>query len=179
MNAPSKTNLHAATDKAAEAVEQAADKVQEAAQKGTASLSSTLRKAQETAVDAKEAVINGATSAMANVRDIAVEKADDARETLSDVGERLASTLERASAEAPTDALKTRVLSSVAQGLTLASSTLRDRSVADLSDDVRLLAKRHPGTFMVAAAVVGFAAARFVRSSARRRGMGQTEGPQS
>lgn len=77
----------------------------------------------------------------------------------------------------PHDALKSRVLSSVAQSLTRASSTLRQRSVADLTDEVRLLAKRHPGAFMAAAAVVGFAAARFGRSSARRRGLGQPQGP--
>jgi hypothetical protein len=92
-----------------------------------------------------------------------------ARESLSDVGRRLASTLERASAEGDSDALKSRVLTSVAHGLTSASDALRQRSVVDLTEDVKALAKRHPGAFMAAAAVAGFAAARFIRSSSKRR----------
>ena len=103
------------------------------------------------------------------MKDVAIEKADAARETLSDAGERLAATLERASADGDGDALRSRMLSSVAQGLTSASEALRQRSVSDLTADIRTLAKRHPGAFMAAAAVVGFAAARFVRSSAARR----------
>jgi hypothetical protein len=41
--------------------------------------------------------------------------------------------------------------------------------VVDLTEDVKALAKRHPGAFMAAAAVAGFAAARFIRSSSKRR----------
>jgi hypothetical protein len=183
MNAPRKSALHAASDSVAETVDQAAETVRDAAETGASRIGDTLRKAQDSAAQAKDALVAGAGSTLASVRDIAVEKADEARETLSEVGERLASTLERASAEDPNDALKSRVLASVAQGLTRASTTLRQRSVADLTDDVRLLAKRHPGAFMAAAAVVGFAAARFVRSSARRHSPGQRpgayQGPQS
>lgn len=119
--------------------------------------------------DAKEAIVSGAGSTFAAVKDVAVEKADTARETLSDVGERLAATLQRSADGEDGDALKSRVLSSVAQGLTQASDVLRQRSVSDLTADVREMARRHPGAFMAAAAVVGFAAARFVRSSAHRR----------
>ena len=84
-------------------------------------------------------------------------------------GERLAATLQRASDDADGDALKSRMLGSVAQGLTTASDALRQKSVSDLTADVRTLARKHPGAFMVAAAVAGFAVARFVRSSSQRR----------
>lgn len=119
--------------------------------------------------EAKDAIVGGAGSTLAAVKDVAVEKADTARETLSDVGERLAATLQRSADGEDGDALKSKVLSSVAQGLTQASDVLRQRSVSDLTADVREMARRHPGAFMAAAAVVGFAAARFVRSSAHRR----------
>lgn len=118
---------------------------------------------------AGEAIVSGAGSTLAAVKDVALEKADTARETLSDVGERLAATLQRSADGEEGDALKSRVLSSVAQGLTQASDVLRQRSVSDLTSDVREMARRHPGAFMAAAAVLGFAAARFVRSSAHRR----------
>lgn len=119
--------------------------------------------------EAKDAIVGGAGSTLAAVKDVAVEKADTARETLSDVGERLAATLQRSADDEDDDALKSKVLSSVAQGLTQASDVLRQRSVSDLAADVREMARRHPGAFMAGAAVLGFAAARFVRSSARRR----------
>ncbi len=121
------------------------------------------------AQDKQEAITAGAGPALAAMRDAAAEKVDEAREGLSDVGDRLAATLQRASAEGQDDALKSRVLTSVAQGITSASDALRQRSVSDLTSDVKVLARRHPGAFMAAAAVAGFAIARFVRASAQRR----------
>ena len=145
------------------------DAGEDALAEGRSRLGGALRKAQDTAVDAKDSVVAAAESTFATVKDVAVEKADAARETLSDVGDRLAATLQRASTDEDGDALKSRVLTTVAQGLTSASDALRQRSVVDLASDVKALARRHPGAFMAAAAVVGFAAARFVRSSSQRR----------
>ena len=45
---------------------------------------------------------------------------------------------------------------------------LRQRSVTELGDDLRVMARRHPGAFMAGAAVAGFCLARFLRASARR-----------
>lgn len=145
------------------------DGAEDALEEGRSRMGSVLHKVQDKAVEAKDAVVAGAGSTLAAVKDVAVDKADAARESLSDVGERLAATLQRASAESDDDALKSRMLTSVAQGLTSASDALRQRSVADLTSDVKALARKHPGAFMAAAAVAGFAAARFVRSSAQRR----------
>lgn len=145
------------------------DAASDAMDEGRSRVGSIVGKAQDIAHDTKEAIVSGAGSTLSAVKDVAVEKADMARESLSDVGERLAATLERASDEGDSDALKSRVMTSVAQGLHTASDALRQRSVADLTADVKTLAKRHPGAFMAAAAVVGFAAARFIRSSSKRR----------
>lgn len=157
--------IETARDMAADARDMAGDALAE----GQSRLGGVIRKATDTASDAKDAIMAGAGSALGTVRDVAVEKADAARETLSDAGERLAATLKGASADSDDDALKSRMLSSVAQGLTTASDALRQRSVTDLTSDVRTLARKHPGAFMVAAAVAGFAVARFVRSSSQRR----------
>jgi hypothetical protein len=145
------------------------DSAEDALDEGRSRIGSVLHKVQDTAVDAKDAIVAGAGSTLAAVKDVAVDKADAARESLSDVGQRLAATLERASADSNEDALKSRMLTSVAQGLTSASDALRHRSVTDLTSDVKALARKHPGAFMAAAAIAGFAAARFVRSSAQRR----------
>ncbi|WP_333815535.1 hypothetical protein [Tabrizicola sp.] len=150
-------------------VDDAKDAASDALAEGQSRLGGVIRKATDTAADAKDAIVAGAGSALETVRDVAVEKADAARESLSDVGERLAATLKGASADSDDDALKSRVLSSVAQGLTTASDALRQRSVTDLTEDLKVLARKHPGAFMVAAAVAGFAVARFMRSSSQRQ----------
>lgn len=152
-------------DSARETFDELKDSAADAMDEGRSRLGAVIDKAQ----GAKDAFVAGAGSTLAAVRDVAVEKADTARESLSDVGDRLAATLQRASNDDQGDALKSRVLGSVAHGLTQASDALRKRSVADLATDVKDLAKRHPGAFMAVAAVAGFAAARFVRSSAQRR----------
>lgn len=157
-----------AVDTARGTFEDAKDAAGDALAEGQSRLGGVIRKATDTAAEAKDAIVSGAGSALGTVRDVAVEKADAARESLSDVGERLAATLKNASGE-DDDALKSRMLSSVAQGLTSASDALRQKSVTDLTADVKSLARRHPGAFMVAAAVAGFAAARFVRSSSQRQ----------
>ncbi|MCU0826839.1 MAG: hypothetical protein MUE52_05395 [Tabrizicola sp.] len=155
--------------KTTDAAAEAGDKVHALAAESRSRVTDALRVAKDTAQDAQSAIVAGTASTLATVRDAAIEKADAARESLSDVGDRIAETLQRSSRDGSDDALKSRVMTTVAQGLTKASSTLRQRSVADLTDDVKTLAKRHPGAFMVAAAVAGFAAARFVRASSRRR----------
>lgn len=157
----------------------AKDGAEDALDESRSRIGSVLHKVQDKAVEAKDAVVAGAGSTLTAMKDLAVDKADAARSSLSDVGERLAATLERASTESDGDALKSRMLTSVAQGLTSASDALRQRSVADLTADVKALARKHPGAFMAAAAVVGFAAARFVRSSAERRmaGRDHLQGP--
>lgn len=169
MAGTAKRKMEDAGETVSETAADLKDTAAEAMDEGRSRIGEVLGKAQDMASGAKEAIVTGAGSTLAAVKDVAVEKADVARESLSDVGQRLAATLERASAESDGDALKSRVLTSVAHGLTSASDALRQRSVADLTSDVRTLAKRHPGAFMAAAAVAGFAAARFIRSSARRQ----------
>lgn len=168
MGAAAKRGAEEMYDSAREITGDAKTAAEDALAEGQSRLGGVIRKATDATVEAKDAIVAGAGSALGTVRDVAVEKADAARETLSDVGERLAATLKTASGE-DDDALKSRMLSSVAQGLTSASDALRQKSVTDLTSDVKSLARKHPGAFMVAAAVAGFAAARFVRSSSQRR----------
>lgn len=125
--------------------------------------------ARDTARAAGTAVRNGAETALSAAKETVIDRADDARESLSDVGDRLADTLKSATEGERPDAMTSRVFASVADGLSNAADTLRQRSVAELGDDMRAMARRHPGAFMAAAAVAGFAAARFLRASSARR----------
>lgn len=155
--------------KALRAVDDAGETAREMAGVAADAVESGIETVKRKAADARAAIASGAGAALGTARDVALEKADAVRETLSDAGERLAATLERASTDRPADVLPARVLSTVADGLSSASQALRDRSVGELTADVRALARRHPGAFMAVAAVAGFAAARFVRASAARR----------
>jgi gas vesicle protein len=135
-----KHKIEDAGDSITDKVDDVKSAAEDALAEGQSRVGKVLRKAQDTAGEAKDAIVAGAGSTYAAVRDAAVEKADQARESLSDVGDRLAATLQNATAES--DPLKSRVLTSVAHGLTSASDTLRERSVADLTADVKSLARR-------------------------------------
>ena len=117
--------------------------------------------------DAAEAARETAGEIAGEVKDRAINRADAARETLSEVGDRLAASLQDSLADQD-DTLKTRLMTTVAESLQGASDALRQRSVSELGDDLRVMARRHPGAFMAAAAVAGFCLARFLRASARR-----------
>ena len=154
---------------ARETIAEAAGSAAEAAGMARERMGDMIQKAKDSAGDARDAVVAGAGAGLSALRDTAIERADGARESLSDAGDRLAATLERASEQEDADAIRSHVYASVARGVTSASEMLRQRSVTDLTADLRDLARRHPGAFMAAAAVAGFAAARFLRSSASRR----------
>ena len=101
------------------------------------------------------------------VRDTAVERMDDARDALSESGDRLAETLRRAAEQPDAGSMQSRILSSVADGVSSVAGTLRERSVSEIAADVQAMARRNPGLFAAGAAIAGFALARFLRSSAR------------
>lgn len=99
----------------------------------------------------------------------------DAADHLTEKSEAAGKAVLRAAEDAADEAgaLKSRVLGAtldpVAQGLSSASKALSQHSVTDLTSNVKVLAKRHPGAFMAVAAVAGFALVRLVQDSARRR----------
>lgn len=57
----------------------------------------------------------------------------------------------------------------IADGATRLSTTLRDNDVDDLVEIAQDFGRRQPAAFMGAAALLGFAASRFVLASAKRR----------
>jgi hypothetical protein len=139
---------------------------------GLRKVDQAVSKATEAAQDGRKAAVRlagEAEEAVRGLKDRAEDEVDAARETLSQVGERLAATLRTAS-DAAGDALpSSRVFDTVADGVSSVSQALRQRSVGELASDVKTLAQKHPGAFMAAAAVLGFAAASYMRASSRRR----------
>jgi hypothetical protein len=64
-----------------------------------------------------------------------------------------------------------------AEGLQRFSQTLKDRDLGSLMGQVENFAHHQPGAFIGSAALLGFMAARFLKSSAERRSMPSTNTP--
>lgn len=132
-------------DKAASALDQAVEKSK-----------SMTENVQDKVGQTAGAALDAAASRLDSAKDSIVEGADRLEGKLRDMNEGV-------------DAanIQSRVVVALADGVSSLSDRIRDRSIQDLASDVKVFARRHPGVFVVGAAVVGFAAARFIRSSAR------------
>ncbi|MGQ0567366.1 MAG: hypothetical protein ACT4OK_20200 [Gemmobacter sp.] len=100
------------------------------------------------------------------VRDAVTDRADAAKDTVATAGDRLADSLRNAAERVHDGGVPERVLHAVADRVGGAADSLRGHSAADLVTDLRSFASRHPGAFAAAAAVAGFALARYLQSSA-------------
>ncbi|MDX5359611.1 MAG: hypothetical protein LPK12_17955 [Rhodobacterales bacterium] len=115
--------------------------------------------------DTREAALRTAGSAA----DVASDALSGARDALSESGERLSDTLRRAAERADPRAIQQGVSAAVSSGVAATADMLRDRSLSDIAADVRGSAQRHPGLFMLGAAVAGFALARLLAPAPGRR----------
>ena len=125
----------------------------------------TLEKAGEKTKAAGRAVVDTTKKAADAVKDAVADRADSARNSVASAGDRLADSLRNAAERVHDGGVPERVLSAVADGVGDAADRLRGQNVADLWTDLRGFAGRHPGAFAAAAAVAGFALARYLRSS--------------
>ena len=99
------------------------------------------------------------------IKDAVADRAATARNSVASAGDLLADSLRNAAERVHDGGVPERVLSAVADGVGDAADRLRGQNVADLWTDLRGFAGRHPGAFAAAAAVAGFALARYLRSS--------------
>jgi hypothetical protein len=113
-------------------------------------ISNHLHDASETAKDA--------------VKTAARDAAKDAQNDVVDQTEQSADAAHRAANAFDAGSLQALVLGQLAQGLDGFSQTLCERSVDGLADDVAVFARQNPLMFLGGAALVGFAAARFLKA---------------
>lgn len=137
--------------------------------------------ATETAKDAAggigAGVADGAARTATRAQDAAAGAAASARDALTDTGDRLAETLRKAAEEDEAGRLRARMMTAVAGGLDAAAGSIRGRGLNDLAQDLRAMARRHPGAFAAGAALAGFALARFLRASPERAFQDRADGP--
>jgi hypothetical protein len=94
----------------------------------------------------------------------AMSRAESAKDTLASEGERLAQSL-RSAVDGGDTSIQARVMGQVADSVEDLVGTIRDKSFGELLSDVDGFARRNPGAFVAAAALAGFAVARFARAS--------------
>ena len=129
----------------------------------------TAQSAVEFARDTGETLASDAGARAARVagavKEAVVDRADTARKSVASAGDRLADSLRNAAERVNDGGVPERVLTAVADGVGNAAESLRGQHAADLVADLRSFAGRHPGAFAAAAAVAGFALARYLQST--------------
>lgn len=116
---------------------------------------------RENAEAAGETVKGEAQQAFAQARDKAVEKADEGRERVSGAAERLARAFDDAASDMAANGPARPALEQAAAGARRAADLIDERDIGDLVDATDRFARRNPGLFLGAAALTGFALARF------------------
>jgi hypothetical protein len=92
--------------------------------------------------------------------------ADKTRDTAADEVRGVASALRTAADELRDGSPQERTFSQIADGLADASDALRNKDLGEIAGSVNDFARRNPLMFLGGAALVGFAATRFAKSSA-------------
>jgi vacuolar-type H+-ATPase subunit H len=154
------------TDQAARGLQEADSEARHVADEARSELRSTVDEAREQASHVMDEARSQATDLAGEARDQLRHQADAqtarAAESLRTVGSDLAS---MADASEHPDSAVTKVTREMAHGVERMAGRLEDRGIDGTLDDVKRYARRHPGTFIVGAATLGFVAGRFLRNA--------------
>lgn len=134
-------------------------------------------KAKETADAVKTRAEEAVEDAKFSARDVAERARSDARAKAEDAVnnatanvaaklDRTAGKIDEAAAEMTAGSPQADAAARTAQVIHSAATRIRETELSTLRDDVALLARRHPLAFAGAATLIGFAAGRFLKSSA-------------
>ena len=134
---------------------------------------SRLNAVKDGLADAAGTVAEHAAGAAEAALDVAASRIESAREKVAETGETVGAKLREAADADDAAALQARVLGSLADGISAASSRVRDLSLSEIAEEMRVMARRHPGLFVAGAAVAGFAVARFLRAGPSPTGSGR------
>lgn len=129
---------------------------------------------------AREAVDEARTRAgefAREARDQAHTRANDAKDYAAGEAGKVASALRKASDDLSDGSMQERAFGAMARSIADAADGMRNKDVSEIGDDLNYFARRNPAAFLGGAALLGFAAARFLKSSSRQsRGSYDYEG---
>lgn len=136
---------------------------------GGGSASSLMANAMDAASgayeDARGRAVDAASRTASAAKAEALSRAEGAKDGLADQGERLAQSL-RSAVDGGDDSIQAKLMAAAADSVQDLVGSLRGKSLDQLVADAGSFARRNPGAFVAAAALAGFAAARFARASA-------------
>ncbi|MFP7571162.1 hypothetical protein [Marivita sp. S2033] len=110
-------------------------------------------RASELADDAKEAVTDTAREEAKQARDSAIHQADATADAARAAG-----------SEFDQGSIQAAAMQQLGNQIENVASALRDKPVDEMFDDVVVFARKNPLLFLGGAAILGFAAARFMKS---------------
>jgi ElaB/YqjD/DUF883 family membrane-anchored ribosome-binding protein len=105
------------------------------------------------------------SEAVSGVASQAGERLDDTKNRIADQGERMAESLREAAYRDDEGGMQSRVLESVASGLSTMTDTLRSADPSAMISSVQRFAQRNPVLFATGAAVAGLLVARALAGS--------------
>ncbi|MWD27121.1 hypothetical protein E0K89_006480 [Aquicoccus sp. SCR17] len=135
-------------------------------------------KFKKTAEEAAEEVRTGAHDLADYARDKAGEFAQDARARAEAYGEeqknyaadetsKVAEALRKAASDLSDGSPQERIFGQLASGVADFADSMREKSVVEMGHDLNEVARRNPAAFLGGAALLGFAAGRFLKASSR------------
>lgn len=95
----------------------------------------------------------------------ATRRAEGAKFSLADEISSIAVALKTASGEFSDGSTESKAFKQIAEGLSGASESIRQKSLGDMVSDLNSFARRNPAAFLGGAALLGFAVSRFAKAS--------------
>ena len=102
-------------------------------------------------------------------------KAEDAKASVAGEVDNMASVLRKAAHEMRDGSPQERSIAFVASGLADASEAIRDKDLGEMLQSVNRVARRNPFLFLGGAALVGFAASRYLKATGSGHGSGWSD----
>lgn len=116
--------------------------------------------------EAAEAAKSTAREYAERARDEAYSRGEQYRDYAADETSKVASALRKASEDLSSGSPQERLLAQVADTVADTADRMRGMTLTEAFHDSTEFARRHPAAFLSGAALVGFAAARFMKASA-------------
>ncbi|MCC1493884.1 hypothetical protein [Cognatishimia sp. F0-27] len=124
-----------------------------------------------------ETLADAGNSAASSLKDHASDQLDDVKEAASDHIDAAARAADAAREELPQSAGLDPVLASVVDGLSGVAEHLSQQDIEGLLSEAGDFARRHPALSLGGAALVGFAAARFLKAGTPHRAAASHDDP--
>ena len=121
---------------------------------------------REKGTEAAQAAKDAARTQAERARDEAYARGEEYRDYAADETAKVASALRQASKDLSEGSPQERVLGQIADGVADAADRMRGMTFSDTVRETDAFARRHPAAFLGGAALLGFAAARFLKASA-------------